>query len=158
MTRADGNISMKTATTTSNHVTRSVEETIALGVQLASSLPAGTVVALSGDLGAGKTALTKGIARGLGVTDTITSPTFTLVNEHAARDGRRLYHVDLYRLDQPQQAVEIGIEEELAPDGWTIIEWAEKLGDVLPANAVRIHIDVVGENERRISVAEGKHP
>jgi len=149
---------MKTATTTSNHVTRSVEETVALGEQLASSLPAGTVVALSGDLGAGKTALTKGIAHGLGVTDTITSPTFTLVNEHAARDGRRLYHVDLYRLDQPQQAVEIGIEEELAPDGWTIIEWAEKLGDVLPASAVRIHIDVVGENERRISVAEGQHP
>ena len=143
---------MKTATTTSTHVTRSVEETIAFGERLAASLPAGTVVALSGDLGAGKTALTKGIARGLGVTDTITSPTFTLVNEHAARDDRRLYHVDLYRLDQPQQAVEIGIEEELAPDGWTIIEWAEKLGDVLPPNAVRIEIEIVGENERRIAV------
>lgn len=149
---------MKTATTTSNHVTRSVEETIAFGERLAASLPPGTVVALSGDLGAGKTALTKGIARGLGVTDTITSPTFTLVNEHAARDGRRLYHVDLYRLDKPQQAVEIGIEEELAPDGWTIIEWAEKLGDVLPADAVSIHIEIVGENERRISVTEGRHP
>ena len=62
--------------------------------------------------------------------------------------------VDLYRLDQPQQAVEIGIEEELAPDGWTIIEWAEKLGDVLPANAVRIGIEIVGENERRITVWE----
>ena len=143
---------MKTATITSNHVTRSVEETIALGERLAASLPPGTVVALSGDLGAGKTALTKGIARGLGVEDTITSPTFTLVNEHAARDGRRLYHVDLYRLDRPQQAVEIGIEEELAPDGWTIIEWAEKLGDVLPADAARIHIEIVGENERKITI------
>jgi len=143
---------MKTATTTSNHVTRSVEETIALGERLAAGWPAGTVVALSGDLGAGKTALTKGIARGLGVTDTITSPTFTLVNEHAARDGQRLYHVDLYRLDQPQQAVEIGIEEELAPNGWTVIEWAEKLGDVLPADAVRIHIEIVGENERKITI------
>ncbi len=148
---------MKTATTTSSHVTRSVEETIALGERLAALLPAGTVVALSGDLGAGKTALTKGIARGLGVNDTITSPTFTLVSEHAVRDGRRLYHVDLYRLDRPQQAVEIGIEEELAPDGWTVIEWAEKLGAVLPADAVRIHIEIVGENERRISVTEGKH-
>jgi tRNA threonylcarbamoyladenosine biosynthesis protein TsaE len=143
---------MKTATTTSSHVTRSVEETIALGERLAAGWLAGTVVALSGDLGAGKTALTKGIARGLGVTDTITSPTFTLVNEHTARGGRRLYHVDLYRLDQPQQAIEIGIEEELAPDGWTVIEWAEKLGDVLPADAVRIHIEIVGENERRITV------
>ena len=120
-------------------------------------MPAGTVVALNGDLGAGKTALAKGIARGLGVGDTITSPTFTLINEHAARDGRRLYHVDLYRLDQPQQAVEIGIEEELAPDGWTIIEWAEKLGGVLPANAVRIEIEIVGENERRFTVRETRN-
>lgn len=148
---------MKTATTTSGHVTHSVEETTALGERLAAGWSPGTVVALSGDLGAGKTALTKGIARGLGVTDTITSPTFTLVNEHAARDGRRLYHVDLYRLDRPQQAVEIGIEEELASDGWTIIEWAEKLGDVLPVDAVRIHIEIVGENERRISVTESRH-
>jgi tRNA threonylcarbamoyladenosine biosynthesis protein TsaE len=140
--------------TPATHLTHSVEETIELGERLAASLPAGTVVALSGDLGAGKTALTKGIARGLGVTDTITSPTFTLVNEHAARGGRRLYHVDLYRLDQPQQAVEIGIEEELAPDGWTIIEWAEKLGSVLPANAAHIEIEIVGENERRIMVRE----
>lgn len=143
---------MKTATTTSKHTTRSVEETLALGERLAALLPAGTVVALSGDLGAGKTALTKGVARGLGVSDTVTSPTFALVNEHAARDGRRLYHVDLYRLDRPQQAVDIGIEEELAPDGWTIIEWAEKLGDVLPVNAVRIDIEITGENERRITV------
>lgn len=149
---------MKTATTTSKHTTRSVEETLALGERLAALLPAGTVVALSGDLGAGKTALTKGVARGLGVSDTITSPTFALVNEHAARDGRRLYHVDLYRLDRPQQAVDIGIEEELAPDGWTIIEWAEKLGDVLPANAVRIDIEIVGENERRITVRGVRNP
>ena len=149
---------MKTATTTSKHTTRSVEETIALGERLAASLPAGTVVALSGDLGAGKTALTKGVARGLGVSDTITSPTFALVNEHAARDGRRLYHVDLYRLDRPQQAVDIGIEEELAPDGWTIIEWAEKLGDVLPANAVRIDIEIAGENERWITVRGMRNP
>ena len=135
-----------------SYLARSVEETIAFGERLAVRWPSGTVIALSGDLGAGKTALTKGIARGLGVTDTITSPTFTLVNEHAARDGQRLYHVDLYRLDQPQQAVEIGIEEELAPNGWTVIEWAEKLGDVLPVNAVCIGIEIVGENERRITV------
>ena len=139
------------------HLTRNAVETMALGERLAATWSAGTVVALSGDLGAGKTALTKGIARGLGVTDTITSPTFTLVNEHAARDGRRLFHVDLYRLDQPQQAVEIGIEEELAPNGWTIIEWAEKLGNVLPANAVRIEIEIVGENERRIIVRETRN-
>jgi tRNA threonylcarbamoyladenosine biosynthesis protein TsaE len=144
---------MKTATTTSTHLTRSVEETVALGERLAATLAPGTVVALTGDLGAGKTALTKGLARGLGVTEPITSPTFTLVAEHPARGGRRLYHVDLYRLDAPQQAVEIGIEEELAPDGWTIIEWAERLGDLLPPGTVRVQIEIVSENERRIMVS-----
>lgn len=135
------------------HLTRSVEETLALGEQLAATLPSGTVVALTGDLGAGKTALTKGLARGLGVTEPVTSPTFTLVAEHPARDGHRLYHVDLYRLDAPQQAVEIGIEEELTPDGWTIIEWAERLGDLLPPGTVRVQIEIVSENERRIMVS-----
>lgn len=144
---------MKTATTTSTHLTHNVEETLALGERLAAALPSGTVVALTGDLGAGKTALTKGLARGLGVTEPITSPTFTLVAEHPARDGRRLYHVDLYRLDAPQQAVEIGIEEELAPDGWTIIEWADRIGDLLPPGTVRIQIEIVSENERRIMVS-----
>ena len=134
------------------HLTRSVEETVALGERLAATLPPGTVLALTGELGAGKTALTKGLARGLGVTEPITSPTFMLVAEHPARDGRRLYHVDLYRLDAPQQAVEIGIEEELAPDGWTIIEWAERLGDLLPPGSVHIQIEILGENERRITV------
>ncbi len=144
---------MKMATTTSTHLTHSAEETIALGERLAATLASGTVVALTGDLGAGKTALTKGLARGLGVTEPITSPTFTLVAEHPARDGRRLYHVDLYRLDAPQQAVEIGIEEELAPDGWTIIEWAERLDDLLPPGTVRVQMEIVSENERRITVA-----
>ena len=135
-----------------NHLTCSVEETVALGERLAATLAPGVVVALTGELGAGKTALTKGLARGLGVTEPITSPTFMLVAEHPARDGRRLYHVDLYRLDAPQQAVEIGIEEELAPDGWTIIEWAERLGDLLPPGSVHIQIEILGENERRITV------
>jgi tRNA threonylcarbamoyladenosine biosynthesis protein TsaE len=149
---------MKAATTISSHLTRSVEQTLALGERLAADLPPGTIVALTGDLGAGKTALTKGLARGLGVADPVTSPTFTLVNEHPARGGRRLYHVDLYRLDAPQQAVDIGIEEELAPDGWTIIEWAEKLGDLLPAGAVRVAIEIVGENERRITITPPDAP
>jgi tRNA threonylcarbamoyladenosine biosynthesis protein TsaE len=140
--------------TTSIHSTNSVEETLALGERLAAVWPPGTVIALTGELGSGKTVLTKGIARGLGVSEAITSPTFTLIGEHPARDGRKLYHVDLYRLDRPQQAVEIGIEEELSPDGWTVIEWAERLGDVLPPEAVRINIEIVSESERRISVTE----
>jgi len=140
--------------TTTVHLTNSVEETLVLGERLAAGWPPGTVIALTGDLGSGKTVLTKGIARGLGVTEAITSPTFTLIGEHPAREGRMFYHVDLYRLDRPQQAVEIGIEEKLSPDDWTVIEWAERLGDVLPPDAVRIHIEIVGENERRISVRE----
>jgi len=144
---------MKTATTTSTHLTHSAGETLALGEQLAATLLPGTVVALTGELGAGKTVLAKGLARGLGVTEPITSPTFTLVAEHPARDGRRLYHVDLYRLDAPHQALAIGIEEALAPAGWTIIEWAERLGGLLPPGTVRIRIEIVGENARRITVA-----
>ena len=140
------------------YLSRSVEETLALGERLASGWPPGTVIALTGDLGSGKTVLTKGIARSLGVSDAITSPTFTLIGEHSTGDGRKLYHIDLYRLDRPQQAVEIGIEEELSPNGWTVIEWAERLGDVLPPNAVRIEIEIAGENERRVRVTEAQKP
>ncbi|MCX7826127.1 MAG: tRNA (adenosine(37)-N6)-threonylcarbamoyltransferase complex ATPase subunit type 1 TsaE [Verrucomicrobiae bacterium] len=137
-----------------SYLTHSAQETLALGERLAAGWPIGTVVALTGELGSGKTVLTKGIARGLGVSEAITSPTFTLIGEHPARDGRKLYHVDLYRLDRPQEAVEIGIEEKLSPDGWTIIEWAERLGDVLPPEAVRINIEIIGENDRRITVRD----
>jgi tRNA threonylcarbamoyladenosine biosynthesis protein TsaE len=127
----------------------SVAETMDFGRQLAASLQPRDVVAMTGDLGAGKTCLVKGIAAGLGVTQVVTSPTFTLIHEY--RDGRLpVYHVDLYRLDSVRQAQAIGLEEYLGGDGVTIIEWAEKITELLPANARWINMKVAGETTRQI--------
>jgi tRNA threonylcarbamoyladenosine biosynthesis protein TsaE len=131
--------------------TSSMEETLGFGKRLARELGAGDVIALSGDLGAGKTALVKGIARGLGITQEVTSPTFTLVHEYAG--GRlALFHVDLYRLDDVQQALAIGIEEYLNGRGVAAIEWAEKIESLLPPHTTRVRITLHGESARRIEV------
>jgi tRNA threonylcarbamoyladenosine biosynthesis protein TsaE len=113
---------------TTTHLTRSEDETAAVGRQLAEGLRAGAVVLLYGDLGAGKTAFVKGLAEGLGVArDEVSSPTFTLVQEY--RGGRvTLFHVDLYRLDDPREIADLGLDE-IAADGVLAIEWAEKLND-----------------------------
>src|SRR2546426_299707 len=109
--------------------THSATETIAFGRTLAEELRAGDVVALSGELGSGKTCLVKGIASGLGITQDVTSPTFTIIHEY--RSGRLpLYHVDLYRLDSLPQALAAGIEDYLGRDGITVIEWAERIGSL----------------------------
>lgn len=130
-------------------ISHDAAETMDFGRQLAASLQPGDVIAMTGDLGAGKTCLVKGIAAGLGVTQAVTSPTFTLIHEY--RDGRLpVYHVDLYRLDSVQQAQAIGLEEYLAGDGVTIIEWAEKIAELLPANARWIKMKVTGDTTRQI--------
>jgi tRNA threonylcarbamoyladenosine biosynthesis protein TsaE len=138
---------------TSQHVeTHCLEETLKFGEQLAAALHRGDVLALSGDLGAGKTALIKGIARGLGITQDVTSPTFTLVHEYTS--GRLpLFHIDLYRLDTVDQALAIGIEDYLNGPGVTAIEWAEKIEPLLPPGTTRIRMESVGENTHRIEVA-----
>jgi tRNA threonylcarbamoyladenosine biosynthesis protein TsaE len=136
-------------TTSPSVETRSPEETIEFGRRIATELRAGDVVALTGELGAGKTCLVKGIALGLGIVQDVTSPTFTIIHEY--RGGRfPLYHVDLYRLDSAQQVIAIGIEEYLRRDGVTLIEWAEKIEELLPKHTKRVRIEVVGENARRI--------
>lgn len=130
----------------------SVDETIAVGARMAGELKRGTVLALHGELGAGKTALVKGFARGLGITQEVTSPTFTLIHEY--RGGRLpLYHVDLYRLESPEQALGIGLEDYLPGDGVTVIEWPERLRDLLPANTWHLFLKVVDENTRTIRAA-----
>ena len=132
-------------------ISHSAAETMDFGRQLAASLQPRDVVALTGDLGAGKTCLVKGIAAGLGVTQVVTSPTFTLIHEY--RDGRLpVYHVDLYRLDSVRQAQAIGLEEYLAGDGVTIIEWAEKITELLPANARWIKMQVTSDTTRQIEL------
>ena len=120
-------------------------DTREFGIALGRSLEKGDIVALTGDLGTGKTALTKYIAQGLGIKDTITSPTFTIVQEYS--QGRLpLYHFDVYRIGDPEELYELGYEEYFFGDGACVIEWAELIGDLLPKEAKRIQIQY-GENE-----------
>ena len=129
--------------------TCSPEETIEFGRRLAAELRPGDVVALTGELGAGKTCLVRGIALGLGVMQAVTSPTFTIIHEY--RGGKLpLYHVDLYRLDSMEQAVAIGIEEYFRSEGVTVIEWAEKIEALLPEHTKRVRMAVVSDRARRI--------
>lgn len=139
---------MITSQTVESH---SAEETIGFGTCLAAALQRGDVLALSGELGAGKTALVKGIARGLGIAQDVTSPTFTLIHEYAG--GRLpLFHIDLYRLSSIGQAVAIGIEDYFDGAGVTVIEWPETIEQLLPEHTTRIRIESLGESTRRIEV------
>jgi tRNA threonylcarbamoyladenosine biosynthesis protein TsaE len=131
--------------------TGSVEATMEFGRELAGQLRAGDVLALYGELGAGKTALVKGIAAGLGIETDVTSPTFTLVHEYEG--GRlRLVHADLYRLGSIDDVLDIGMEEYMESGGVTVIEWAEKIEPVLPGRAVRIRLETIDESTRRITI------
>ncbi len=129
-------------------------ETEALGERWGRAAAPGLVLALSGDLGAGKTQLVKGLARGLGVTARVHSPTFTLVNEYGG--GRlTLFHLDLYRLETAAQLVSAGIEEFLSPDGVAVVEWAERLSALGSRGAgldraVAVTIEILSETERKI--------
>ena len=139
-------------------ISHSAAETEALGESWAAEAQRGWVIGLSGDLGAGKTQLVKGLARGLGVTERVHSPTFALVNEYL--NGRLpLFHLDLYRLDTPEQIHSAGLEEFLQPDGVTVIEWIEKFKIQnskfkIGNSATRyreVRIESLNETERRIT-------
>jgi tRNA threonylcarbamoyladenosine biosynthesis protein TsaE len=131
-------------------ISHSPAETGSLGERWGRAAQRGLVIGLSGDLGAGKTRLVKGIARGLGITARVHSPTFTLVNEYGG--GRlRLFHLDLYRLETRGQIVSAGLEEFLQPDGVTVIEWAEKMvNEEKPRRMIFVKIEILGESERKI--------
>lgn len=133
--------------------TASAEETQALAVRLEKELPDGAVVCLHGDLGAGKTCFVQGLAKALGIRRPVGSPTFTLINEY--RGKRRLAHIDLYRLRGATDAFGLGVEEYLEHfDGVVAIEWAERLGDLLPEACwhVRLEAGTSGEASRRVTV------
>lgn len=133
--------------------THSAEETERLGERLGKALEPGDVVALFGDLGAGKTTLTRGIAAGLGVEADVHSPTFTLVHEHPGRVP--LYHVDLYRLEREEEVADIGIEEYVHGDGVTVIEWADRMKSLLPEDRLDITMRIAGEAEREMVFETG---
>ena len=136
-----------------DYITTSPEETEALGAAVGKILPAGTVLAYRGDLGAGKTAFTRGLARGLGCRETVTSPTYTIVNEYLG--GRLpLFHFDMYRLSSADDLFDIGWEDYLSRGGVCAVEWSENVAEAM-TGAVTVTIEKLGENTRRITIEGG---
>ncbi len=129
-------------------ISKSPEETQALGESWATKAKPGWVVGLTGDLGAGKTQLVKGFARGMGITEPITSPTFTLVCEHEAE--LPLHHLDFYRLKNDSEIIKAGLEPYFLPTGVTVIEWIDRWAGPLPLHFRQVTITQTSENERRI--------
>lgn len=132
----------------------SVEKTMELGRQLGLKLNSGDIVCLNGDLGAGKTHFTKGVAKGIGIDDQITSPTFTIVNEYEG--GRlKLYHFDVYRVNDPDEIANIGFDEYIFGKGASIIEWSDYIEALIPEEHISVIIKKIpekGDNYRSISI------
>ena len=135
-------------------ITNSPTETEAAGADLARTLGPGAVIAFTGDLGAGKTAFTRGLARGLGVEERITSPTFTIVNEY---DGGRLplFHFDMYRLASAEELFDIGWEDYLARGGVCAVEWSENIQEALEEGTIRVDIRRGDHDDQRIITITG---
>jgi tRNA threonylcarbamoyladenosine biosynthesis protein TsaE len=130
-------------------VTRAPEETFALGQALGRRLEAGDLVTLSGELGAGKTALAQGVAAGLGVTEPVSSPTFALVHEYRGR--MRVWHLDVYRLRGPAELADLCWEDLLQGEGVLLVEWPERIREALPPERLDLALEYVDETRRRIA-------
>ena len=136
------------------YITNSPEETEALGAALATKLGPGTIIAYRGDLGAGKTAFTRGLARGLGCKELVTSPTYTIVNEYLG--GRLpLFHFDMYRLRSADDLWDIGWEDYLDRGGVCAVEWSENVAEAME-DAISVTIEKLGEDNRRITIEGGE--
>jgi len=131
--------------------TAAPQETRAIGHALGSHAHAGALLALIGPLGAGKTELAKGVAEGLGVTSVVNSPTFVLMNEHVGR--LRMYHIDAYRLEDPEEGLAAGLFDDRQAAGVAVVEWADRLADRLPAERLELTLapEPDGTDQRRIS-------
>ncbi len=137
-------------------LSRSVKDTVKLGKALANRLSKGDIVCLFGNLGSGKTVLAKGIAEGLGIkTKTVISPTFVLMRQYDSKIP--LNHFDLYRLEDPKDVLFLGYEEYLYGDGITVIEWADKLKNLLPKDYLKVELSLAGKTHRHIKLI-GKGP
>jgi len=132
--------------------TKNESETEAAGEAFARQLPDGSVVALYGDLGAGKTAFVRGMARGMGIDARVNSPTFTIVNEYLGE--RELYHFDMYRLASSDELFDIGWEDYLNRRGVCAVEWSENVSDAFEGNEISVHIEKLGAEERKIEIED----
>ena len=134
----------------------SPDQTFAAGKEISGYLSPGAVIALSGTLGSGKTQLAKGIASGLGITENLTSPTYTIVNEYRLAENSEVtfYHIDVYRLENEKDFEDIGGEEILNSNGICVIEWSERITKLLPDDCIRISIEITGDSSREIQVSK----
>ena len=136
-----------------NFVSASESETEAIGAEIARMCPRGSVILLDGDLGAGKTVVTRGFARALGIDEPVSSPTYTIVQEYDLPERGRLYHLDLYRISGVQAALAFGVDEFLNdPSSYALVEWPERISGIIPGNAIKIRLKHTGESQREISV------
>ena len=134
-------------------ISRSEAQTEAVGEQFAKNLADGTVVAMYGDLGAGKTAFVRGMARGMGLTCRVSSPTFTIVNEYCGE--RELIHFEMYRLNDSDELFDIGWEDYLARGAVCAVEWSEKVDDAFYGDETIVRIEKLGDTARNITLEEG---
>ena len=136
-------------------VSNSAEETFAIGQKIAGGLASGSVVAIQGTLGGGKTQLAKGIAFGLGITENLTSPTYTIVNEYSLQRTNEdvvFYHIDVYRLEGQKDFEDIGGDEILNSNGICVIEWSERILNLLPPDCINVSIEITGDTSRMIQI------
>ena len=134
----------------SEFISHSEKETEELGARLAAALPGGSVVAMYGDLGAGKTAFVRGMARGMGLSCRVSSPTFTIVNEYLGE--RELIHFDMYRLSGADELFDIGWEDYLARGAVCAVEWSENVADAFFGDEIRVSIEKLSDCERKITI------
>lgn len=134
------------------------KDTIKLGQMIGKHIVSGMVICLQGDLGTGKTTLTKGIVKGFGINDSVTSPTFTIINQYEGRSN--LYHIDTYRIESIEEMIDLGVEDYLpANDGVTVVEWPELIEDLLPKDRIALYFVSREDNQRDITLyIKGDNP
>ena len=133
-------------------ISRSEADTFALAEKLCKAMPDGGVIALFGDLGAGKTVFARGFAKALGITEPVSSPTYTIIQEYPTPDNRYLYHLDLYRISDERSALAFGVDEYLESGEYVLLEWPERIAKLLPEHTLKLQITHTGENERHGTV------
>ena len=133
-----------------NFNTNNSEETIELGQKFGALLTKGSIVGFFGNMGSGKTTMIKGVTHGLGVKELVKSPSFVVITEYQGK--LPVYHIDLYRINQLNELSEIGFEQYLYADGVSLIEWADRAENLLPDNTIKINIEIINHNQRKITI------